>query len=67
MFKDEALRLLIVESNPAMGDAVESELRRAGLAFTTRRVTTREAFLDPAAEFAPHSNGAHSIICSRMS
>lgn len=51
---DEALRLVIIESAPADGDAAETELRRAGIAFAVRRVETQGAFLEAVADCDPH-------------
>lgn len=41
----QPLDILIIEDVPADAAAIEAELREAGVAFTARRVETREAFL----------------------
>jgi PAS domain S-box-containing protein len=50
---DKELHILILEDNPADAELEEYELRRSGLAFISRVVDTREAFLKELDEFAP--------------
>lgn len=50
----EELRILLLEDRPADAELIARALRRAGLAFTLRRVATREAFLHELGEFAPN-------------
>src|SRR5688572_7744601 len=47
------LRILILEDEAAAADLLEWELRRSKIAFTTRRVATREEYLRGLEEFAP--------------
>ena len=47
------LRILILEDVPTDAELVERELRRAGIAFVSERVDTRDAFLAELLEFAP--------------
>jgi PAS domain S-box-containing protein len=46
-------RILIIEDAPTDAELNEHELRKAGLAFTARRVETREAFLRALTDFEP--------------
>ncbi|MGH7807891.1 MAG: response regulator, partial [Thermodesulfobacteriota bacterium] len=47
------LRILIVEDVPSDLELVERELRKAKLAFRTKQVDTREAFLKELKDFTP--------------
>ncbi|MDO8292402.1 MAG: PAS domain S-box protein [Gallionella sp.] len=47
------LRILLLEDEPTDAELVESELREAGLSFVSRRVDTREAFMQALEEFKP--------------
>ena len=47
------LRILILENSPTDAELMERELRKDGLAFTSRRVDTREAFVQTLEEFKP--------------
>jgi len=49
----EELRILILEERPADAELMERELRRAGIAFVSRRAETKETFLAELADFAP--------------
>ena len=50
---DRELRILILEDVPADAELVVHELRKGGIAFTSRHVETGEAFLRELHEFAP--------------
>lgn len=50
---DKEIHILILEDNPADAELEEHELRKAGLAFISRVVDTREAFLKALEEFSP--------------
>ena len=50
---DKEFRILILEDVPTDAELIERELRKAGVAFTSRRVETREAFLSSLDEFRP--------------
>jgi two-component system, cell cycle sensor histidine kinase and response regulator CckA len=47
------LRILILEDVPEDAELVAQELKRAGIAFTARRVETRDTFLRELTDFAP--------------
>jgi PAS domain S-box-containing protein len=47
------LRVLLLEDTPADAELAEHELRKAGIAFTSMRVETREAFVRALEEFRP--------------
>lgn len=47
------LRVLILEDSPADAELMERELRKAGMAFTAKRVDTQEAFITALDEFHP--------------
>jgi PAS domain S-box-containing protein len=49
----DELRILILEDVPADAELMERELQRAGIAFTSRRVETRDAFLKQLEDFSP--------------
>jgi signal transduction histidine kinase len=49
----DRLHILLLEDVPSDAELAESELRKAELGFTARRVETREAFLQGLEEFAP--------------
>jgi PAS domain S-box-containing protein len=46
-------RILMLEGTPADAELVVSELRKAGLSFTSMRVETRDAFMKALEEFHP--------------
>ncbi len=50
---DGALRVLILEDNPADAELIARELRRDGIAFVLRRTESREEFLSSLDEFRP--------------
>ena len=50
---EKELRILIVEDMPTDVELLEYELRRAGVAFTSKTVETEEAFLKALDEFVP--------------
>lgn len=52
--KENELRILQVEDSPTDAQVVEDSLRENGLAFSVRRVETREDFLGALKDFAPH-------------
>ena len=43
---DKKLKILILEDIPADAELMEHELRRGGIAFTSKRVETREDFVN---------------------
>ncbi|WP_297472783.1 EAL domain-containing protein [Ferrovum sp.] len=47
------LRILMLEDTPTDAELIERELRKAGLAFTSRRVETRDSFTRALEEFHP--------------
>lgn len=47
------LKILMLEDVPADAELIERELRGGGLAFTAKRVETREGFIKEFAEFLP--------------
>ncbi|WP_051862255.1 putative bifunctional diguanylate cyclase/phosphodiesterase [Ferrovum myxofaciens] len=47
------VEILLVEDNPTDAELIVRELRRAGIAFTSIRVTTRDAFTRALEEFHP--------------
>ena len=47
------IRVLLVEDLPTDAALVERELKKAGMEFVSRRVETRQAFLDAIEEFRP--------------
>jgi len=47
------LRILMLEDVAVDAELLERELRREGIAFTARRVDTKEGFLEQLGEFAP--------------
>lgn len=47
------LRVLLLEDTPTDAELAEHELRKAGIAFTVRRVDTRETFVAALEEFQP--------------
>ncbi len=49
----ETLRLLILEDTPSDAELAERELLRAGMAFESRRVDSREDFMEQLREFRP--------------
>ncbi|MBK1717644.1 PAS domain S-box protein [Thiocystis violacea] len=51
----DPLRLLLLEDNPADAELNARILRRAGMAFESRRVEDRDAFLAALAGFRPHA------------
>jgi signal transduction histidine kinase len=51
--QSEAFRILILEDVPTDAELVQRELQKAGFAFTSRCVDTREAFLGELEEFSP--------------
>jgi len=50
---DNELRVLIVEDVPTDGELIERTLRKAGVAFTSRCVCTRNTFLRELEDFSP--------------
>ncbi len=50
---DRELRVLMLEDTPTDAELAERELRKAGIAFTARRVDTRDAFEHALEEFRP--------------
>jgi len=50
---NKELRVLILEDVPADAELTERELRRGGIIFLSKRVETREAFLNGLKDFAP--------------
>jgi CheY-like chemotaxis protein len=50
---NKEFRILIVEDLPTDAELTERELRKAHIAFTTRRVETKEAFLKELVDFEP--------------
>ncbi len=50
---NEQLRILILEDNDADADLIEHELRKANIAFSSKRAKTKEAFLMELREFSP--------------
>lgn len=50
---DKGLRVLILEDVATDAELMERELRKAGIAFSSRRVVTKEAFLKELKGFAP--------------
>jgi DNA-binding NtrC family response regulator len=49
----EEIKILIVEDVAADAELIERELRRAGIIFVSRRVSTKAAFLAALSDFAP--------------
>ncbi len=50
---DKELRILMLEDTPTDAELAEYELRKAGIAFTSLRVDTRDAFVRALEEFKP--------------
>ncbi|MBI5682085.1 MAG: response regulator [Deltaproteobacteria bacterium] len=50
---NSSLKILMLEDVPTDADLNEHELRKAGIAFTSRRVDTRDDFIKGLDEFAP--------------
>ncbi len=50
---DRELRVLMLEDTPTDAELAERELRKAGIAFTSLRVETRDAFVRALEEFRP--------------
>ncbi len=50
---DKTLHILILEDNPADAELMEHELREAGFTFTSKRVTTEDAFVQGIEKFSP--------------
>jgi PAS domain S-box-containing protein len=50
---DKELRILILEDDPADAELEEHELRKAGIAFISKRVETKETFLREIKDFDP--------------
>ena len=48
-----ALRILMAEDLPVDAELVQRQLRAAGITFTSRRVDTRDAFLQQLEDFSP--------------
>jgi PAS domain S-box-containing protein len=51
--RSDALRILILEDVPTDAELVERAVRDAGIAFTSRHVETRDAFLQQLKDFSP--------------
>lgn len=47
------IRILLLEDVPTDAELIETELRNAGLSFTSRRVQTKPAFMEALEEFQP--------------
>jgi PAS domain S-box-containing protein len=56
------LRILILEDVPTDAELMEREMCRAGLAFTSRRVETRDTFLEQLENFSPDIILADSML-----
>jgi PAS domain S-box-containing protein len=50
---DKGLRILILEDVPTDAELVERELNRAGIRFSSKRVETKEGFIEALKDFAP--------------
>ena len=50
---ERELHILILEDNPSDAELMESELRNGGIAFSSRRVETKDAFLKELKDFEP--------------
>ena len=50
---EKVLRVLMLEDAPTDAELIEHELRKAGIAFNSKRVATREAFVHALEDFCP--------------
>ena len=50
---EKVLRVLMLEDTPTDAELIEHELRKANIAFTSKRVATREAFIHALKDFRP--------------
>jgi PAS domain S-box-containing protein/putative nucleotidyltransferase with HDIG domain len=50
---EKILRVLMLEDTPTDAELIEHELRKAGIVFTAKRVTTRETFIHALEDFRP--------------
>src|SRR5258708_28638063 len=54
MVPEKPRSILLLEDIPTDAELIEHELRKGGIAFTSRRVETRETFFHELHEFRPH-------------
>lgn len=50
---NQSIRILMLEDEPTDAERAERELRNAGINFTSRRVSTRESFIQSLEDFRP--------------